>query len=66
MFFTIKEVAAELKISLSMVYALVARGELACHEFGSCKRVAESDLQQFLDEKRKSIPKLPRGSGRHF
>ena len=66
MFFTIKEVAEQLKISLSMVYALVSRGELVCHEFGSCKRVAEDDLKRFLDERRKSTPKLPRGSGRHF
>ena len=65
-FFTIKEVAAKLKISLSMAYALIAKGELVCHEFGSCKRIAEADLEQFIGDKRKVNVKLPRGSGRHF
>ncbi len=66
MFLTMKEVASELKISLSMAYALVARGELACYEIGTCKRVDEKDLRTFLETKRRDPDKLPKSSGRHF
>ena len=66
MFYKVKEVADLLQISLSMVYALIAKGELACHEFGSCKRVRDKDLEAFLVNRRKETPrKLPK-SGRHF
>ncbi|QDV81385.1 helix-turn-helix domain-containing protein [Planctomycetes bacterium TBK1r] len=66
MFYTVKEVAKELQISLSMVYALIAKGELICHEFGSCKRVCEQDLLDFLSANRKETPRPPRAKGRHF
>lgn len=57
---------ARLKISLSLAYRLVARGELACYEIGSCKRVAEADLQTYLEETRQQPIKPPRSAGRHF
>ena len=66
MFYTIREVAAELKISLSMVYALISRGELVCYEIGSCKRVKQSDLNAFLENRRKETKHLPKSTGRHF
>jgi len=66
MFLTIKEVAVRLKISLSMVYALVSRGDLACYEIGSCKRVSEADLAAFLSQSKKDRVKLPKSKGRHF
>lgn len=66
MFLTIKEVAKTLKISLSMVYAMVSRGELVCYEIGSCKRVKETDLLSFIEERRREQPNLPRSKGRHF
>ncbi|WP_261343178.1 helix-turn-helix domain-containing protein [Rubinisphaera italica] len=58
--------AEQLKISLSMTYALISRGELICYEIGSCKRVKQSDLEMFLESKRKEVQQLPRNVGRHF
>jgi len=66
MMLKIEEVARRLRISKSMAYALVARGELACYEIGSCKRSAEADLRAYLDTKRREGPKLPTRRGRHF
>jgi len=66
MFYTIREVAAQLKISLSMAYALVSRGELVCYEIGSCKRVKKADLEEFLEHRRKDVKRLPNENGRHF
>lgn len=39
MLLTIKEVAARLKISLSLTYRLVAIAEIPHYEIASCKRV---------------------------
>ncbi|WP_390896913.1 helix-turn-helix domain-containing protein [Rubinisphaera margarita] len=66
MFYTIREVASQLKISLSMAYALVGRGDLACYEIGSCKRVKHSDLEEFLERHRKEMNRLPSGTKKHF
>lgn len=66
MFYTIREVAEQLKISLSMTYALISRGELICYEIGSCKRVKQSDLEAFLERKRKDVRQLPRNVSKHF
>lgn len=63
---TIKEVAKRLKISLSLAYGLVARGEIPCYEIGTCKRVDESDLQAFLDQRRKEVTLRPQSKRRHF
>ena len=66
MLLTIREVAERLKISLSMAYALVSRGDLTCYEIGSCKRVKESDLESFLEQRRiEPRIRLPK-RGRHF
>ncbi|QDV61993.1 helix-turn-helix domain-containing protein [Crateriforma conspicua] len=68
MLLTPKEVAARLRISLSKAYALISRGDLPCYQIGSCKRVSESDLNMFLEQNRKQLPKLPTGGlrKRHF
>lgn len=66
MFYKAKEVAELLQISLSKVYSLIASGELVCHEFGSCKRVLEKDLQEFLANRRREAPKKLPSAGRHF
>lgn len=64
--YTIKEVAAKLKISLSMAYALISRGELACYRIGTCKRVSEEQLKEYLELARNSVFKMPQPKGRHF
>lgn len=64
--YTIKEVAAKLKVSLSMAYALVKRGDLGCYEIGGCRRVSDEQLTEYLEQARAAIHKLPRPQGRHF
>ena len=63
---TPKQLSEKLALSLSMVYRLLASGELECYRFGSTYRVSEEQLHQFLQkqkvETRKTIPK----SRRHF
>ncbi len=66
MLLTIKQVARELNVSLSLVYRLIAQGEIACYEVASCKRVDEVDLQDYLQRQRQQTLKPPRGQGRHF
>lgn len=66
MMMTMKEVAKTLKISLSMAYALVSRGELACYEIGSCKRVDEKDLLAFLQQQKNEPKPRPKNQSRHF
>ena len=66
MLLTIKEVAARLKISVSLAYRLVARGEIPCYEIASCKRVDEQELQEYLAQQRKEVTRLPPETRRHF
>lgn len=66
MFYTVKEVAEHLKISLSMVYALISRGDLVAHEIGSCKRIKQEDLDAYLEQQRHEPTRLPKNVGRHF
>lgn len=66
MLLTIKEVAHRLKVSLSKAYALVSRGEIVCYRIGSCKRVKESDLDEFLERNRNDFSRLPVRRGQHF
>lgn len=63
---TVKEVSERLRISLSMAYRIIARGELACYEIGASKRVGEDQLEDYLERNRKEVLKAPRGVGRHF
>lgn len=66
MLLTIKEVAAYLKISISLAYRLVANGEIPCYEIASCKRISEEELQSYLVRQLKQETKLPRGITKHF
>ena len=66
MMLTIKEVAGRLKISLSLAYRLVARGEIPCYEIASCKRVDEKDLLAYLQRQKKEVMNLPENLRRHF
>ncbi|WP_425400424.1 helix-turn-helix domain-containing protein [Aeoliella sp.] len=66
MLLTIKEVAARLRISISLAYRLVARGEIPCYEIASCKRVAESDLDKYLELQRIESNRLPQNTRKHF
>lgn len=66
MLLTIKEVAARLKISLSLAYRLVASGEISYYEIASCKRVSEEELGIFLERQKNIASKLPKRTGDHF
>lgn len=66
MLLTMKQVATRLNISLSLAYRLVACGEIPCYEIGSCKRVDEDDLEEYLQAQRLEVISLPRGGGKHF
>ena len=66
MLLTIKEVAKELKISLSMAYRLVSTGEIPCYEIGFCKRVDKEELHAYLKQSRSEKVKLPKGMKRYF
>lgn len=66
MFFTIKEIAAKLQISESKVYSLVQRGELPSYQIGSCRRISEEDLNEFLRLRRVDSPKLRTSQHTHF
>lgn len=63
---TIKEVAKALKLSVSQVYSLVARGEIASFAFGRAKRVRLSDFEDYVERSRVIDTRLPPGYRRHF
>lgn len=63
---TIRQTAKRLNVSISLVYRLIASGDLPCYEIASCKRVSEEDLQQYLETNRKTSVRLPTSSNRHF
>jgi excisionase family DNA binding protein len=66
MMLTIKELAAQLKISLSLAYRLVASGEIPSYAIGSCKRIDQSDLAAYLNQQRSRVPTVPKSSRKHF
>ena len=49
----VKQVAAQLEISVSIVYDWIAKGKLACYRFGSkgrgAIRIAETDLAAWIE-----------------
>ncbi len=56
---TVEEVQAQLKVSRSCVYTLIAQGKLACVRIGVGRgtiRVERSELESFVDRCR-SVPK---------
>ena len=48
-YYTLAEIAEKLKVSYRTAYRWVQAGELSAYKLGSEWRVAESDLQAFLD-----------------
>ncbi|ELP34640.1 MULTISPECIES: helix-turn-helix domain-containing protein [Rhodopirellula] len=66
MLLTVKEVSQRLKISASLAYSLIAKGDLPSYQIGSCRRVSEEDLDRFLDERRHEPTQLPIRQHRHF
>ena len=48
-YYTLAEIAQGLKVSYRTVYRWVQAGKLSAYKLGSDWRVAESDLQAFLD-----------------
>lgn len=48
MFLTVEEVRQRLSVSRALVYRLINRGDLASHHIGTSIRIAEEDLQDYL------------------
>jgi excisionase family DNA binding protein len=49
---TVQDVAGELNVSSSLVYGLIASGEIACHRIGKRRgtiRVRRDDLDRYLE-----------------
>jgi len=63
---TIHETAKRLSVSVSLVYRLIASGELASYEIATCKRVSEEDLASYLETRKKRTVKIPEATHRHF
>jgi len=59
-FLTVAEVAAELSIPLSTVYAHIAKGKIPGHRFNGVVRVQRADLERYIANSRIQPPK-PRG-----
>ena len=45
----VKEVAKHLHVSVSMVYALIQRGELRSYRIGRCVRVTLDQINEYLE-----------------
>ena len=57
---TVRDIATELKVSESSVYALIESGRLACHRIGNGRgviRVHEADLETYLNSCRVNTKK---------
>ena len=66
MLLTIKEVAGQLQLSASKVYTMVQRGELPSYQIGSCRRISQEDLNEFLKQHRVEPMKRPSSKHTHF
>ena len=51
-FFTVNEVADQLKISVRSVRRLIASGNIRVHRIGRAVRISEIDLADYLDSTR--------------
>lgn len=51
-FFTIRQVAQLIDVSIRSVRRWIASGELKTHRFGRSVRIAESDLNDFINRHR--------------
>lgn len=46
--FTISEVAQMLSLSRSTIWELISRRELRSHKIGGARRIAHSDIEEFI------------------
>lgn len=60
---TVKEVAQRLRVSSGTIYAAIAEGRLIAHRFGrgAAIRIAESNLDQFVESCADDAPSKPQG-----
>lgn len=56
---TVKQVASQLSLSEAAIYRFIAKGDLECHRFGNAIRVTESQLAEFVENKRKASEASP-------
>ena len=49
-----------------MTYKLVATGELPSYQIGGVRRVAQEDLDVFLEERKSSMKRIPNPRRQHF
>ena len=71
--FTVRDVASQLRVSPSLVYQLVETGKLACHRIGTGRgaiRISLTDLEAYLrdcrSERQTPIPKPSRPRLKHL
>lgn len=67
--FTVNEVAEQLRVSRSVVYALIDAGKLVSHRIGLGRgtiRVAEEDLAAYLDACKVQQPQVRNQRLRHI
>lgn len=64
--YTVRETAELLKVSESHVYSILQRKELPSYRIGSCRRVSEKDLLDYLENQRQEASSLPIGQTTHF
>ncbi len=47
-FYTVRELAAILRLSTRTIYELAKRGDIPCHTIGHAKRFRRQDVEDFL------------------
>ena len=55
-YYTLQEVAEQLKVSYRTVYRWVRSGELSAYQLGQEWRITDKDLNQFLEARRTPKP----------
>lgn len=65
---SVKEVSARLSVSISKVYKLVEKRELAYHRIGGAIRISEDQIREYLQGTRRDVPikKRPRPQLKHI
>lgn len=51
-YLTVLQVAERLAVSSKLIYSLIYKGDLPCVHVGAAVRIAERDLQDYLDHSR--------------
>lgn len=57
-FYRVNDIAKLLKVSLSLVYRLVERGELQSYRIGGAVRISKEQLEAYLDRGKKKARKV--------